>query len=124
VLNDSDADSMKNTLKTLGDSSITSSPTSKRDFEDIMATHRLDPNNGWFNHVQQATPLDLQRQQLYLQAEMLYELHQIHKEEENNKMLLALSLLSQNYQNRSILNVQSKMSPGAIKAALSSASLG
>lgn len=121
VLTDNEADSMKNTLKSLGDNSITAAPTSPRDFEKMMATHRMDPNNGWFAHVEQATPVELQRQALYLQAEMLYEMYQVHKEEEQNKMLLAVSLLAQNYQNRGVLNLQSKMSPAAIKAMTASA---
>jgi hypothetical protein len=116
VLNTADADSMKNTLKTLGDSSIDNSPTSERDFEEIMATHRLNPNNSWLSHVQQASPVELQRQALFLQAEELYELHQMRKEDEQIKMLLAVNLLSQNYQARQMLNVQGSMSPSAVKS--------
>lgn len=121
VLNDNDASSMQSTLKALGDNSLSTAPTSKRDFEKIMATHRLDPNNQWFVHVQQASPEELQRQQLYVQAEMLYELHEIRKEEEQNKMLLAIALLAQGYQSRTVLNLQSQMSPSAIKAATAAA---
>ena len=116
VFNSTDADNMKNTLKALGDTSIMDSPKSQRNFEEIMATHRLNPNNTWYSHLQQANPVELQRQQLYLQAEMLYEMHQLRKEEEQNKLLLAINLLAQNYQSRQLLNVQSKMSASALKA--------
>jgi hypothetical protein len=85
-------------------------PQSPREIEKFMATRRLDPQSGWYQHLQQASPVELQREQLYLQAEMLYELHQIHETEERNQLLLAINLLTQNYTNRLNLNTQQKIS--------------
>ncbi|MCD6047403.1 MAG: hypothetical protein K0S08_1050 [Gammaproteobacteria bacterium] len=84
-------------------------PQSPREIEKFMATRRLDPQSGWYQHLQQASPVELQREQLYLQAEMLYELHQIHETEERNQLLLAINLLTQNYTNRLNLNTQQKI---------------
>jgi hypothetical protein len=84
-------------------------PKTPRDLEKFMATRRLDPQSGWYQHLQQASPMELQREQIYLQAEMLYELYQVHQTEEQNQMLLALSLLSQNYNNRITLNQQQQI---------------
>ncbi|MFX9042601.1 hypothetical protein ABTN45_19170, partial [Acinetobacter baumannii] len=42
-------------------------PNSKRALEKFMATRRLDPKSGWFQHVQQASPVELQREALYMQ---------------------------------------------------------
>lgn len=116
VISDTDAANLKETLNKLGDTSLKDNPVTPRDFERIMATHRLDPNNGWYAHLQQASPTELQREQLYLQAEMLYELYQIRQEEEQNKMLLAVSLLSQNYNARTGLNQQSQVAQTPVKS--------
>lgn len=88
-------------------------PNSARDLEKFMASRRLDPASGWYQHLQQATPTELQREQLYLQAETLYELQKIHETEEQNQMLLAVMLLSQNY-NSQTLNAQNPgVTPGS-----------
>jgi len=92
-------------------------PNNQRDFDELMATRRLDPNSGWYQHIQAASPVELQREQLYLQAEMLYEMHQIEVNEEQNKLLLAINLLMQNYNNRATLNQsQQAASPAATKS--------
>lgn len=88
-------------------------PKNEREIEKFMATRRLDPQNGWYQHLQQASPVELQREQLYLQAEMLYELQQVHETEEKNEMLLAINLLTQNYNNRMTLNTQQQVATTA-----------
>ena len=101
-LNGFDASVLKQLNNNFPDSKQTPPPTNARELEKFMATRRLDPASGWYQHLQQATPVELQREQLYLQAETLYELQKIHETEEQNKMLLAVSLLAQNYSNQTI----------------------
>lgn len=60
-----------------------------------MATRRLNPANGWMYRIQQATPIELQRESLYMQAESLYELEQIRQQTQTADMLQAMALIEQ-----------------------------
>ncbi len=102
-LNHFDANILKQINSNFPDASK-AAPTNARELEKFMATRRLDPASGWYQHLQAASPTELQREQLYLEAEMLYELQQIHESEEQNQLLLAVNLLSQNYTSRVTLN--------------------
>lgn len=90
---------------------------SARDLEKFMATRRLDPKSGWYKHLQESSPVELQREQLYLQAEMLYELYQVHQTEEENQLLLAVNLLSSNLNTGAQLGQQAKVSTASKTAA-------
>ena len=59
----------------------------------FMATRRLDPVNGWYARIQQASPIELQRESLYLQAEALKEADDIRQLEQKNSLMLALQLI-------------------------------
>lgn len=72
--------------------------------EQFMASRRLSPNSGWYYRVAQGSALELQRESLYLQAENLYEMNQVHQELQKQSMLLSMMLIEQTRSSISMLN--------------------
>ncbi len=74
-----------------------------------MATRRLNPANGWMYRIQQASPIELQRESLYLQAESLYELEQIRQQTQTADMLQSMVLIEQSRSSVAMITQQAQM---------------
>lgn len=90
--------------------------------ERFMASRRLDPQTQWPYRVAQASSLELQRESLYLQAESLYELYQLHQTEQQNSLLLAMLLLEQTRSSIAMINQQSQITASQSTSSSSSTS--
>lgn len=77
--------------------------------EQFMASRRLNPNSGWYYRVAQGSSLELQRESLYLQAENLYEMNQVHQELQKQSMLLSMMLIEQTRSSIGMLNQSSQV---------------
>lgn len=88
----------------------------------FMATRRMDPANGWYYRIQQASPIELQRESLYLQAESLYELEKVRQQTQKDNLLLSLLLIEQSRVTVGMANMQAKMSAASSATSTSSSS--
>lgn len=81
----------------------------QNNISNFMASRRMDPANGWYYRIQQASPIELQRESLYLQAETLYETNKARQQAQKDTLLLALLLMEQSRMSVGMINMQMKM---------------
>lgn len=72
---------------------VSAQNVSRAVIEEYIATRRLNPN--WYTALQGASSIKLQREQLYLEADMLHEIYMMRQQQEQTNLLLTLSLAAQ-----------------------------